>query len=635
MASIILNQQNRLMTLDTPLGKDVLVPTLFNGIEAFSTLFEFKISAVSTNENITADQILGKNVTLSVTRPESESREFNGIVASFSASYAVVRGTRAYELILRPEAWLLTRTSDCRIFQNKTILQITDTIFSENGITNYKKKISGSHPSREYCVQHRETDFDFLFRIWAEEGVYFYFDHKKNQHSLILSDSCNGYCECLDKDVVHAPTVQSGVIAIKKWANDYNYVSGKYTLDDYNFEQPSTDLTSTTNTTLSNSNFKKWELYDYPGDYTQKSDGQNLSRDRMENIESGYSIARGEATYRGFMPGAKIKMTKHEVKSEENKSYVISYVEHSIIDESRIGNYSAIPSSYSNIFKALPDTTVFRPPPVTRRPLIPGPQTAKVVGPSGEEIYCDKYGRIKVQFHWDREGKNNENSSCWIRVGQIFAGSSWGTIFTPRIGMEVIVAFLNGDPDQPLIVGCVYNQDNMPPYALPDQKTQSGIKTRSTTKGSASTYNEMRIEDKKDSELFYFRAQKDFQREITQDDTLTVSKGNKSSTISQGNVSMEINSGNYDLTLGSGNATVKCNSGSILLQAQTNITLKVGSNEIVISQEGISITGTNVTSKASANSTTEGAIVKISGSGSTEVTASGMLTLKGALVQIN
>jgi type VI secretion system secreted protein VgrG len=596
MAKIILNQENRLMTLKTPLGQDVLVPTFFNGIEAFSTLFEFKISAVSTNENITADQLLGKSVTLSVTRPGSEPREFNGIVASFSASYAVVRGTRAYELILRPEAWLLTRTSDCRIFQNKSIIQITDTIFSENGITNYKKKaITGSHPSREYCVQHRETDFDFLYRIWAEEGVYFYFDHKNNQHSLILSDSCNGYCECLDKDVVHAPTVQSEVIAVKKWANDYNYVSGKYTLDDYNFEQPSTDLTSTTNTTLTNSNFKKWELYDYPGDYTQKSDGQNLSRDRIENVEAGYAIVRGEASYRGFMPGGKIKMTKHEVKAEENKTYVISYVEHSVIDESRIGNFSAIPSSYSNNFKALPDTTVFRPPPVSRRPLIAGPQTAKVVGPSGEEIYCDKYGRIKVQFHWDREGKNNENSSCWIRVSQIFAGPNWGSIFTPRIGMEVVVAFLNGDPDQPLVVGCVYNQDNMPPYALPDQKTQSGIKTRSTSKGSASTYNEMRIEDQKDNELFYFRAQKDFKREIMHDDTLIVTNGNKSTTVSKGDV------------------TLKCDSGSILLQAQQEIKLAVGSNSITINQSGVTIEGT----------------------GSVTVTASGSLTLKGAMVMIN
>jgi type VI secretion system secreted protein VgrG len=257
-----------------------------------------------------------------------------------------------------------------------------------------------------------------------------------------------------------------------------------------------------------------------------------------------------------------------------------------------------------------------------------------------------------VQFFWDRYGKNNENSSCWIRVAQVFAGANWGTIYTPRVGMEVIVAFLDGDPDQPLVVGSVYNADNMPPYALPGLKTQSGIKTRSTTKGTSSTYNEMLIEDKKDSELFYFRAQKDFQREVMNNDTLTVSndqtitikknlsetvsegnmsstisQGNKSTTVSKGNVAMDVNSGNYNLTLGTGNANVKCNGGSILLQAATSITLKVGSNEIEISQSGVTIKGTTVESTATGSSTTKGAIVTVQ--------ASGMTTLKGGVVNIN
>ena len=275
-----------------------------------------------------------------------------------------------------------------------------------------------------------------------------------------------------------------------------------------------------------------------------------------------------------------------------------------------------------------------------------------MVGPSGEDIYCDKYGRIRVQFFWDRDGKNNENSSCWIRVAQVFAGANWGTIYTPRIGMEVIVAFLDGDPDQPLVVGSVYNADNMPPYTLPGQKTQSGIKTRSTTKGTSSTYNEMRIEDQKDSELFYFRAQKDFQREVMNNDTLTVSndqtititknrsetvsegnmsttvsKGNKSTTVSKGNVAMDVTSGNYNLTLGSGSANVKCNGGSILLQAASSITLKVGANEIVISQSGVTIKGTMVQSTATGTSKITGAIVQVS--------ASGMAKIAGATVMIN
>ena len=646
------NQINRLLSLQTPLGQDTLIPSSFFGIEKLSSLFNFKISAISTNQNITPEQLLGKSVTLSISRPKSDPRYFNGIVTTFSASYAVVSKLRAYELILRPKAWLLTKTSDCKIFQNKTVIQITDSIFSDNQITNYKKQgITGSHPSRDYCVQYQETDFDFLCRIWAEEGIYFYFDHKNNEHTLILSDSVNGYCDCLDKSVNHASTIQNDTLSINKWDNDSVFVSGKYTLNDYNFEQPSTNLTATTVTTLSNSQFKSWELYNYPGNYTQKNDGQNLSRYRMEQVESAYAVANGEGNYRGFMSGAKFTMEQHEVKSEEKKKYVLTSVEHTAIDESHLGNTTR-ESTYSNKFEAIPATTVFRPPPVTRRPLIPGPQTAKVVGPSGEDIYCDKYGRIRVQFFWDRDGKNNENSSCWIRVAQVFAGANWGTIYTPRIGMEVIVAFLDGDPDQPLVVGSVYNADNMPPYTLPGQKTQSGIKTRSTTKGTSSTYNEMRIEDQKDSELFYFRAQKDFQREVMNNDTLTVSndqtititknrsetvsegnmsttvsKGNKSTTVSKGNVAMDVTSGNYNLTLGSGSANVKCNGGSILLQAASSITLKVGANEIVISQSGVTIKGTMVQSTATGTSKITGAIVQVS--------ASGMAKIAGATVMIN
>ncbi len=652
MSNIEPNQKDRLLSLQTPLGKDTILPTDFSAKEGLSELFDFKISAVSNQQNILPDQILGKSVTLSIARPKSNPRIFNGIVTTFSASYAVVSNLRAYQLTLRPKAWLLTKTSDCKIFQNKTVLQITDSIFSENQITNYKKQgITGSHPSRDYCVQYQETDFEFLCRIWAEEGIYFYFDHQNNEHTLVLSDSVNGYSDCLDKSVNHAPKIQNDTISIKKWDNASIFVSGKYTLNDYNFEQPTTNLITTTVTTLSNSQFKSWELYNYPGNYTQKNDGQSLSRYRMEQVESAYAVAKGEGNYRGFMPGAKFTMEQHEVKAEEKKKYVLSSVEHIAVDDSHLGN-TMRESSYSNKFEAIPATTVFRPPPVTRRPLIPGPQTAKVVGPSGEDIYCDKYGRIRVQFFWDRDGKNNENSSCWIRVAQVFAGANWGTIYTPRIGMEVIVAFLDGDPDQPLVVGSVYNADNMPPYTLPGQKTQSGIKTRSTTKGTSSTYNEMRIEDQKDSELFYFRAQKDFQREVMNNDTLTVSndqtititknrsetvsegnmsttvsKGNKSTTVSNGNVAMDVTSGNYNLTLGSGSANVKCNGGSILLQAASSITLKVGANEIVINQSGVTIKGTMVQSTATGTSKITGAIV--------QVNASGMAKIAGATVMIN
>ncbi|TCT02470.1 type VI secretion system Vgr family protein [Aquabacter spiritensis] len=672
-------QTGRLIQLTTPLGGDVLIATEVSGDEGLSRLFRFTVEMSSTNAGITADSLLGKSMTVKLARPGEDPRAINGIVTAFSAADQMVNGMRRYQAVIEPKLWLLTRTADCRIFQNQTVVQIAETLLSDGGITDYKKQgISGTHPSREYCVQYRETDFDFLVRILAEEGIYFYFQHESGKHTLVLSDSTSGYTDCADKSVQHAQPTSSLTLAVHTFSSGYSFQSGKTTLKDYDFEQPTSDLTATTTTVLTNSAFKSWEIFDYPGDYTQKSDGTSLSRTRMETPEAAYAVASGTATYPSFVPGAKFTMAKHEVASEQNKQYVLETVTHHARDLSHLGNQDDA-VGYSNRFTALPATVAYRPPPVTRRPLIPGPQTALVVGPSGEEIYCDKYGRVKLQFYWDRLGKKNEQSSCWVRVGQWISGATWGSQFTPRVGMEVIVAFLEGDPDRPLVVGSAYNGQNMPPYTLPDNKTQSGIKTRSSSGGSATTFNELRFEDKKDSELVYMHAQKDFTREVVNDDTLTVqhdqtitvknnrtetvqegnesvtiskgnrsvtisegnesltvtkgnqsvtvSQGNQTTTVSKGNSSTTVSSGNYTLDLGSGNATLKCDGGSITLQAAQTITLKVGGNSITINQSGITLSATQISLSGSAKVQVSGPMVNISGSGTVSV--------KGGLVNIN
>ncbi|MFG1423601.1 type VI secretion system Vgr family protein [Roseixanthobacter liquoris] len=681
-------QTDRLLTLTTPLGGDVLIATAFSGTEGLSQLFRFTLSMVSTNTAITPDSLLGKPITVAIARPGADPRYINGIVISFAAADKTVDGMRRYEAVLAPKFWLLTRTADCRIFQNQSVTQIADTLFSDGGITDYQKQgLTGSHPARDYCVQYRETDFDFLTRLFAEEGIYYYFQHANGKHTLILSDSTAGYTDCADKSVQHAQPQSGETVAVQRWESSYHFESGKTTLDDYNFEQPTTDLTSTTSTVLTNSAFKSWEIYDYPGDYTKKDDGTSLSRVRMEAVEATYSVVRGEASYASFQAGSKFTMAKHEVAAEQGKPYVLATVTHEARDPTHIGNQSR-DVVYSNSFTALPATVAYRPPPVTRRPLIPGPHTATVVGPSGEEIYCDKYGRVRVQFHWDRLGTNDEKSSCWIRVSQGMAGNSWGALFTPRVGMEVVVSFLEGDPDRPLITGCVYNATNMPPYTQPDNKTQSGLKTRSTTGGDATTFNELRFDDKKGAELIYMHAQKDQTRDVENDDTLnvkhdqiititnnrtetvsegnetvtvskgnravtittgnedltvskgnqtltvsqgnsttTVSQGNHALTVSQGNSTTDISQGNQTVTLGSGNATLKCNGGSITLQAAQTITLKVGSNSITISQSGVAISATQVTISGTAKVAVSGPMVSVNGSGTVQV--------QGGLVTIN
>ncbi len=611
-------QTDRLLTLTTPLGGDVLIPTAFSGTEGLSQLFQFTLAMVSKQNAISPDSLLGKSVTLQIARPQADPRYINGIVIAFKAADQMVDGMRNYEAVLAPKLWLMTRTADCRIFQNQTVVQIAETLFSDAGVSDYKKQgLTGSHPTREFCVQYRETDYAFLTRILAEEGIYFYFQHTNGSHTLILSDSAAGYVDCADKSVQHAQPEAGDMLAVQHWEAGYFFQSGKTTLNDYNFEQPTTDLTASTTTVLTNSSFKSWEIYDYPGDYETKDVGTSTSRARMEADEANYAITKGRGTYPSFQAGAKFTMAKHEVASEQGRSCVLASVSHEAKDLSHLGNQTT-PQHYANAFTALPASTGYRPPPATRRPIIPGPHTATVVGPSGEEIYCDKYGRIRVQFHWDRLGTNDEKSSCWIRVAQSMAGNSWGTLFTPRVGMEVVVEFLEGDPDRPLVTGCVYNGTNMPPYTLPDNKTQSGFKSRSSAQGDATTFNELRFEDKKGSELIYIHAQKDQTRDVVNDDTLTVnndqtitivnnrtetvqkgnetvtvSKGNRSVTIAEGSEALTVTQGNQTLTVSGGNSTTtvsKGNASTTVSQGNHALTVSQGNSTTEISQGNQTVT---------------------------------------------
>lgn len=675
-------QTGRLLSLTTPLGPDVLIPVEVQGEEGVSRLFRFVVEAVSTETAIAPADILGKSVTLSIARKDRDPRCINGIVRSFESLGKVARGFRGYRLELVPTLWLLTRTSDCRIFQEKTVVQIAEALLGDGGVTDFKKQgLTGTHNAREYCVQYRETDFAFFSRLLEEEGIYYYFLHENGKHTLVLSDSASGYAACADAECEHAGAVQGGSEVIERWAPAVNFQSGKWVLDDYDFEAPSTDLMANTATVLDNSLFKSWERYDYPGRYKVKADGTTQSRLRMEADEADYAVVKGEGSYRAFGPGLTFTLSKHEVTAEAGKTYALTGVEHEARDYSHLGNQGGAPG-YVNRFTAIPSTVVFRPPRVTPRPIVHGLQTAIVTGPSGEEIYCDKYGRIKVQFHWDRLGKKDETTTCYIRVAQIMAGRSWGSLFTPRVGMEVLVDFLEGDPDRPLVVGTVYNGDNMPPYTLPDNKTQSGFKTRSSKQGDAASFNELRFEDKKDAEEIYFHAQKDFKRMVENDDTLTVdhdqtitiknnrtetvSEGNETVTVSKGNRAVTISEGNETLTVSKGNRTVEVTKGNDshtvgqgnrtveVGQGNDTLTVKMGNETVDVKQGNYSLKlglG-NATIKADAGKVTIEAMqgielkvgsssVKLDMTGVTikgtlvKVQADGQLQVKGAMTQVN
>ena len=506
-----MTQKNRLLNLTTPLGDDVLLLTSFSGNEEMSRLFSFQLQMISDNNAITASDIVGKDVTFSVRLPDDSFRHFNGFVSRFSAGDEDNEGRRNYRAEVVPWLWFLTRTADCRIFQKKTVPQIIEQIFSDLGFSDFQLQLGGSHPERDYCVQYRETDFNFVLRLMEEEGIFFFFKHEDGKHTMMIADRATSYEDCQESEVDY-PT-DRGTRAIEhhltSWEHRYEFRTGKWAQTDYNFETPSTSLVTNTNTVVSLPGTDKYEVYDCPGIYGDTGNGQPLTDVRMEEAEVEYDVVQATSNCKTFTPGGKFKVRQHRCSSEEGNKYVITSILHSATESAAYETGAAPDEGYTNSLTCIPDSVTFRPARVTPKPFVQGVQTAVVVGPSGEEIYTDKYGRVKVQFYWDREGKKDENSSCWIRVSQNWAGNKWGIVFNPRMGQEVIVDFIEGDPDRPIITGRVYNAEQMPPYELPGEQTKSTLKSRSSKDGTADNFNEIRFEDRKGEEEIYIHAEKD------------------------------------------------------------------------------------------------------------------------------
>ncbi len=665
-----IDQSDRWLTIDSPFGADQLVLTAFDGEEALSELFSYRLELMSPDDALDADKILGKKVTFTVFRADADPRIFNGVVKSFHAGPKRTRGMRTYHAEVVPWTWFLSRTSDCKIFQEKTVKEIIEEVFGEYGLSDFEFKLSGSYTKHVYRVQYRETDLDFICRLMEEEGMFFYFTHEDGKHNMVIADSKSAYYDLPEAKVeCHETEVPSG--AITDFSHRYEFLSGKWTQQDYNFEKPKTDLETPEKTILKTPDLSKYEYYDYPGRYTEKGDGKALSKLRMEEEEAAYDVAGGNGTCRTFSPGGKFEISRHDIPAEVGQKYTLTSTSHAAADYTSIYP-DAGPPSYSNSFTCIPDSVTYRHPRRTPRPVVRGPQTAVVVGPSGEEIECDKYGRIKVQFHWDRIGENNEKSSCWLRVAQLMAGAKWGAVFTPRIGMEVIVDFLEGDPDKPICTGTVYNADNMPPWELPANKTQSGFKSLSSKDGSASSnFNELRFEDKKGSEEIYLHAEKDmntvvennethkvgFEKkddgdqtievfnnqdvkigcsdasdgsqtlEVWKDRTTTIKTGDETLTVEKGKREISVDTDDNILTVKKGDRTTKVSLGKDKLEAMQSIELKCGSSSIKLEPAKITIKSAMIDIKADTTLNAKGLMTTVKGDA--------MLTLKGGLTMIN
>ena len=507
--------EKRMLAISTPLGEDVLLLTGFTGREEMSRLFTYDLEMISETD-IVAKDIVGKPVGWTVSHMHTEPRPYHGLVKRFVAGPRAFRQYRSFRAEVVPWLWFLTRTTDCRIFQNKTAPEIIEQVFKDFGFTDYQLNTSRAYEKRIYCVQYRETAFNFVSRLMEEEGLFYFFTHEESKHTLVIGDRTSHYKAAAENLVTFSP----GSIAKKlvtTWEHQYEFRSGKWAFTDYNFETPSTKLLANTSTVIDLTNISKFEQFDYPGLYMVKGDGDGDAKIRIEEEECPHNTVVGTGHCCTFMPGHKFTLDGHDVDSE-NVGYVLTLVEHTASD----GSYQGGGTEYANSFACMPEGVVFRPQRSTRKPFVQGPQTAVVVGPAGEEIYTDKYGRVKVHFHWDRYDKKDENSSCWIRVSENWAGNKWGIVFNPRIGQEVVVDFLEGDPDRPLITGRVYNAEQMPPYELPTHQSKSIIKTRSTKEGTPDEFNELYFEDKKGEELIYFHAQKNFIRFVENNDDLTV-----------------------------------------------------------------------------------------------------------------
>jgi type VI secretion system secreted protein VgrG len=509
----------RNITVSTALG-DKLLFSQMEGWDEISQCFRYETGFVSKDVNVKAEDILGTPVTITV-RTDSAKRFIHGIVAEFS--FHEYREDYAhYRAVLRPWLWFLTNRSDNRIFQKKSVVEIIEAVWKPYAHVKVEKRLKKSYPPRDYCVQYRESDLSFVQRLMEHEGIFYHFDHADGEHTLVLSDA-----NACVKDAVGFETIKfrgeaGNVIGqddvITEFLPRASVRSGTYVHTDYDFKKPATDLMTKSDAPKSHE-AAKGELYHFPGDYLEVGSGEPLAAIRLEEAQAPHVRADAAGNVRGLWSGVGFKLEEFE-READNVKYLVLRSDYEMWDDQYRAGMQRQGEGFGVRLNLQPLSLAFRPERRTPQPLMSGPQTAVVVGPSGEEIFTDEYSRVKVQFHWDRLGGKDENSSCFVRVSSVWAGSGWGFIQIPRIGQEVIVDFLEGNPDMPIITGRVYNAAQMPPYGLPANATQSGWKSNSSPGGGG--WNEMRFEDKKGSEEVYFQAEKDHNELIKNNETRTV-----------------------------------------------------------------------------------------------------------------
>jgi type VI secretion system secreted protein VgrG len=467
-------QAHRFLKISSRLGEDAILPVRANGVEALGRLFEIELEFTAARDDLDPGDLLGTPATLRIDMSAARSRSARANVRHFNGHFSRIvhggfqrEGRPIFRATLVPWLWFLTRRADSRIFQQKTVREILEQVFSDAGFADYQFDLKGSYPMVDYCVQYRETDFQFVSRLMEREGIYYHFHHKNGSHKMVICDDMA--CHVPEKNFETLSLIGGSSLADKEgvvldWEFSRELKPGAFAHNDFNFLTPTPDpnLRLLSRATAPNSQrIKGFEIYEPAGGFPDAEEGSRYARIRMQELLADGQVATARTNIQGVCAGRKFKLARHPTKSQ-NRGYLVTSVQWSVHEGGYGSGGGGEGEFFACAFTCIPDDCVYRPSRTTPVPRIEGPQTATVVGPKGEEIHVDPHARVKVQFHWDRHGKMNESSSCWIRVSQPWAGGVFGGIAIPRIGHEVVVDFIEGDPDRPIIIGRVYNASNPP-----------------------------------------------------------------------------------------------------------------------------------------------------------------------------
>ena len=600
-------------------GDDALLLRRLHGREELGRLPEYRIELMRSQRlaPIAATELLGTQATVKLLRAHEQYRYINGWITAVDLGGAVGRFD-LYRIDLRPWLWHLTLGADCRIFQDRNVVQIIEEVFGDYSSANVDAtRLSGAPRTRPYCVQYRESDFAFVSRLMEEEGLWYYFNHVDGQHTLVLCDGASAHT-ALPEGSLAWSHVQAGDQTrediITQWRHKQQLRPLKFTHDDYDHEAPASALIATDQRTTGYPEPGDLEVYDWPGTYAYPGDGKNAAQGAakaklaVNRFESGHLVASAVTPCRSIAAGRTFNFTDHP-------RHAGGYLVTGVVFEIDLGDEEATQASrgfgFSARMQLVPQAAPFATEALTPKPIVRGPQTARVVGPAGDEIHVDRLGRVKVHFHWDRVGPKNERSTCFVRVATPWSSKGYGMISHPRIGDEVVVSFLEGNPDRPLVTGSVYNGDNLPPYALPTQATVSGIRSRSSSGGGAANFNELRFDDKSGSEYVWLQAEKDFHRLVKHDATDEVMRNSqveigKDHTAAVGEA--------YDLKIGK----------SAKLEVGTDASVKV------LGDASMAVDGGMGLKVASALDIKGDATVAVTSGGAMDVKAGGSLTISSA-----